>query len=785
VAEEISPPDVPQILASEFPEPVDADSDSDDTIEDQRKREESLDSPFQPPRWLGGYRLGRRIGLIRVGASFEARRIADGRDVALAVVKPRWSSLPVFVSRFAREAFAASRIDHPNLLPPLDFEIHRGFPFVASDALQGTPLSDPEGREGLDRRARVAAVLHVARALKHAHEQGIYHRDISLNKIRVDRLGLTRLADLGIGLTPETPEVPTLPPIPLDGGPVGTVVPEPTSTSFVRQDLSSLGRSLQGLIGGNLGDRALPPSLAAITRKMLGETSDRFRDMGAVVRALEAELGVAGAFTPRDEEASAIETEARVFDESPLARIRPKVALGASVALALFVAVALLTLKPLVALPALGLSGIALTSLITLRGFFGRDPLSERLRDLILGGGRANLLTTLAMASLVVLVLVLTESLGFWIFLGIVGISLGSAYHFAIDRPLHLARAEAIDRASVLIRGLRRLGVAEDSIRSFISRQSGTNWEEFFEALFGYDALRVARVLWGSDAGGQKRPRFARWRDPIIDAIDARIAARKRIRDRVLFQAIEERALEARGINLLTARRKAHRISEAIVLYAHQFRQERDRDNGLPLMDGLNRVALRPDDFLTTHPESDDQNDSPAWREALDLLTRTLFGPRTRFLLGGVLLAGSLIWMHQNELIRVDEIKNLGTNAPNDREKAVEDAKEIGRKTVANVQGVASGETRTRQLEIDGLSPEVTSRLDGFGLGVAGLILIASSFFRGTRFALFAVPGALIAAIGPHLIEPGARTLGPTSLIALAIAVGLFAAGVVFGRTLE
>jgi hypothetical protein len=43
----------------------------------------------------------------------------------------------------------------------------------------------------------------------------------------------------------------------------------------------------------------------------------------------------------------------------------------------------------------------------------------------------------------------------------------------------------------------------------------------------------------------------------------------------------------------------------------------------------------------------------------------------------------------------------------------------------------------------------------------------------------------LIAAIGPHLIEPGARTLGPTSLIALAIAVGLFAAGVVFGRTLE
>jgi len=139
--------------------------------------------------------------------------------------------------------------------------------------------------------------------------------------------------------------------------------------------------------------------------------------------------------------------------------------------------------------------------------------------------------------------------------------------------------------------------------------------------------------------------------------------------------------------------------------------------------------------------------------------------------------------MHQNALISAEEIKQAGINAPADREKAVEDVQKIGQKTVENVKGVASGETATRQLEVKGLSPEVTRRIDGFGLGVAGLILILSASFRGVRFAAFAVPGALVAALGPHLIEPGARPLGPTSLMAMMIGGGLFALGVVFGRT--
>ena len=112
------------------------------------RRNESLDPPFQPPRALGGYRIGRRVGLTRAGAAFEARRLATGRGVALSVVRPRWSAMPGYLARFVREAFAAGRLEHANLAPSVDVAVDRGFLLVVADSLKGTPLSEPEGRAG-------------------------------------------------------------------------------------------------------------------------------------------------------------------------------------------------------------------------------------------------------------------------------------------------------------------------------------------------------------------------------------------------------------------------------------------------------------------------------------------------------------------------------------------------------------------------------------------------------------------------------------------------------------
>ncbi len=773
---------IPPRSAPPFPPPVQ----DDETIDEKGTATLDLETAFQPPRSLGGYRVGRPVGQVVTGSLFEGRRKSTGLDVRLAIMRPRWSSDAAFVARFAREVYAAEQVEHPNLLPPKDFNIVRGFPLVASDDDGSASLSDPKGREGLDRSMRAAAILHAARGLKAAHEQGIYHRNLWLARVRVDPVGLVRLADVGIGLTPATPEVPAIPPIELAGPPGSPMppTPEPPSAAFVREDIAGLGRCLESLIGGSQGGRALTPGLASLVRRMVGDEPEaRFKDMGAVVRAMEAELGVVGPFAPSDEEAAELESCARAFDEPPLARLRPILTLAFAGFCALFVALALLFGKPLAAVGVVGFAAIAGAALVAVRGAFGRDVLLERARELAFGGGSwGDALMVPAALALAVGALASTGLLGIWIFLGVLAAGLATAYHFALERPVEQARVEPLARARALIQGFRRRGVDEDSIRRFACRQAGPRWEEFFEALFGYEAMRDARRRWGLDAGGRRRPRFAPWRDPIVDAIDARVDERRRDRDRVLFQAIEERGLEARGINLLTARRKGRRIAEAIVQVAYQFRRQAvDRSLGLPLMDALNRVALRPDDYLTASGEED--QGPPAWKTALGFLARVLLGPRTRFLAGSALLAGCLLWMYQNSLISGEKIKDVVATATADQEKAITGAKAIQDETVARVKGVASGETRTKDLELEGLSPDVTRRVDGFGLGVAGLILVLSSFYRGVRMAAFAVPGALVAAVGPHLIEPAARTLGPASLMAMAVGAGLFALGVVFGRT--
>ena len=703
--------------------------------------------------------------------------------MTLTVIKNRWVALPSHLSNLMREILATSCLDHPNLLVSRDMGADRGFVFVVADGRQGLSLSTPEGREGLDRAARVATVLHAARGLQHAHEQGIYHRDLALTKILVAHDGQVRLDHVGLALTPETPPTPGLGAIPVPGI---KAVPDASATSAAAQDIAALGRTLQGLIGGNLGDRGLPPSLALVARGMLGESSEiTLRDMGAVVRSLEKELGIEGPYTPRADDASLVETEANAFHSSPLALIRPKIALGALGLLALLILLPIVTGQWLLLFPPLGVALTALATLTLARSLKSADPVADRVREFLLGGGWSNLLTTGATLVLGLVVALVTGRLGFVLFLGAFGLALGLAYHFAVDRPLRLARAQSLARVTALLKELRLRGEFEESLRAFVCRHAGRQWEEFHEALFGYSAMRAARKRWGTDVGGRNRPRFAAWRDPIIDALDSRIAARNRGRTRQFLESIEERSLESKGVNLLTARRRSKRVAEALVLYAETYRNDPNKESSPPLLDTLHRVATRPDDYLTTHAESDEQKAPPLWLDSLDTLSRILFGPRVRFLLGALLLAMSLVWMHQNALIKVADIQKAGQTLTQDQQKALEDAKALSQQTVDSVRDVAEGKRATQRLEVEGVSPEVTRRLDGFGLGEAGLILLISAFFRGRKLSAFVLPAAAIAVIGPHLVEPGARTLGTTSLGAMALALGVATLGFFFGRSKE
>ena len=168
-----------------------------------------------------------------------------------------------------------------------------------------------------------------------------------------------------------------------------------------------MGRALHAMVGGQQLDRALTPGLASTIRRMTGETSEgRFLDLGAVVRALEAELGVVGLFLPRAEEAAALEASARAFNEVPMARLRPKLAPGMASVVGLFAILAILAslvtlvTKPLYSIGAIAFGAIVGASEIAIRGLTSRDPLFDRARELLVGGSSGDRLTALAVVVL-------------------------------------------------------------------------------------------------------------------------------------------------------------------------------------------------------------------------------------------------------------------------------------------------------------------------------------------------------------------------------------------------
>jgi hypothetical protein len=150
-----------------------------------------------------------------------------------------------------------------------------------------------------------------------------------------------------------------------------------------------------------------------------------------------------------------------------------------------------------------------------------------------------------------------------------------------------------------------------------------------------------------------------------------------------------------------------------------------------------------------------------------------LLGPRMRFLLGTALLVGFLLWLDQNGIVSGSQIKEVATRAIDhpDPVRALRDAR-------VDVRVPA----QTRPLRLPCLPALVANLFQGWGSGAAGLILILSALVPGPRMALFAIPGAAIALLGP---VAGLPAMGPldSSVASIAVGAGVAFLGVFLGRS--
>ncbi|MCI0461534.1 MAG: protein kinase [Gemmataceae bacterium] len=89
---------------------------------------------------LGEYRIVRELGRGGMGVVYEAVQLSLGRHVALKLLPPQWAASPRHLERFRREARAAARLHHTNIVPVFGVGAHRGLYYYAMQYIQGQSL---------------------------------------------------------------------------------------------------------------------------------------------------------------------------------------------------------------------------------------------------------------------------------------------------------------------------------------------------------------------------------------------------------------------------------------------------------------------------------------------------------------------------------------------------------------------------------------------------------------------------------------------------------------------
>src|SRR3984893_17163370 len=153
------------------------------------------------------YRLERLLGQGGMGAVYLATHLGTERYVALKLITPQFMRNEEFVERFKREARAAGRLRHPNVVDVTDFGVARAGPervaYLVMEYLDGCTLGDVLSEEKTLPLEWVVDILEqVCSAVHEAHQQGIIHRDLKPDNIWLEpnRLGGYQVKVLDFGI---------------------------------------------------------------------------------------------------------------------------------------------------------------------------------------------------------------------------------------------------------------------------------------------------------------------------------------------------------------------------------------------------------------------------------------------------------------------------------------------------------------------------------------------------------------------------------------------------------
>ena len=264
--------------------------------------------------FAGRYRLERRLGvggMATVQLAFDTRL---ERYVAVKLLAEHLAEDASFVSRFRREALAAARLVHPNVVQVFDFGFDEAAHqhFIVMEHVPGRSCAELLRERGhLDVEEAVEIVAQACRGLDYAHRNGVVHRDVKPGNLLVTPEGVVKLADFGIAKATEQSSITQV------GSVLGTaayLAPEQArgEASGPRSDLYALGVVAYQLLSGRLPYEAT--SLSELALKQQRELPAPLDQLNPEVPpALAQAVAVALALEPegRYESATAMEQAIR------------------------------------------------------------------------------------------------------------------------------------------------------------------------------------------------------------------------------------------------------------------------------------------------------------------------------------------------------------------------------------------------------------------------------------------------------------------------------------------
>ena len=269
----------------------------------------SLDAPEGRP--LRGYRLVEEVGAGAFAVVWRATQPSVDRDVAIKQIRSELATRPEFIRRFEAEARLIARVEHPHIVPLIDFWRDPDSAYLVMRWLGGETLA----RRLDDGPLSVSEVLvlagEIGGALSAAHGHGVVHRDVKPSNVLFDGAGHAYLTDFGIALgdsdaagaaaalSPGSPVYAS--PEQLRGDPVGPAAdvfglgavlfeclvgsPPPRADGAVRASLDA--RRHQPFSAAHSRVTAVPPAVVdAIVQATEPDPADRFATVAELVEAL-------------------------------------------------------------------------------------------------------------------------------------------------------------------------------------------------------------------------------------------------------------------------------------------------------------------------------------------------------------------------------------------------------------------------------------------------------------------------------------------------------------------